>query len=139
MTSTYTAYVTGNFSANTNSLAIEITAGSSQVVKIKKIRITDEDGTATTVNDYYRNIILVRESAAGTGGSTFTPVDLNDNTPASSSTVKVGPMTPGTTSTTIDDLSIHSGTDFYWAAADEDDKIVVAPGAIFGIIVNPAQ
>ena len=141
MTNVYSAVVTGNFSVNTNSLAIEIDAPANTTIKIKKIRITDTDGTLapTNMNDYYRDVSLVIESVAGTGMSTYTPIEIDDNAPASVSTVKIGPGTAGTIATTIDSLSLHSATDFFWQAADEDDKIVVTPGSIFGIVINPAQ
>lgn len=138
MTNTYTAVISGNFPPNTDNLAIEITAPANQTIKIKKIRITDADGTATTVNDFHRRVKLVTESVAG-GGTSFTPITLDGNAPASNSTVTTGPTAVGTVATTIDCLSIHSATDFFWQAADEDDKIVLTPGQIFGIVVNTAN
>lgn len=135
----YTAVITGNFSANTDSLAIEIDAPANTTIKIKKIRVTDGDGTGLTTNDYHRKVKLVTQSVAGTGGSTYTPTDIDDNSTSAVSTVKTGPMTVGTISSTIDLLSVHSGTDFFWQASDEDDKIVVTPGSIFGIVISPAN
>jgi hypothetical protein len=139
MTNVFSAYATANFIVNTDSLAVEITAPANTTIKIKKIRISHADGDETVTSDYYRKVQLVRESVAGTGGSTFTPIDLDDNNNASVSTVKTGAFTPGTVSDTVDVLSIHSVTDFYWSAADDDDKIVILPGGIFGIILNPAN
>lgn len=138
MTNVYSAVVTGAFTANTDKLAIEIDAPANTTIKIKKIRVTSDDGTGTITDDAYREIKLVTESVAGTGGSSYTPIDLDDNNNPSVSTVKIGPMAPGTISTTVDVLSVHSGTDFYWSAADEDDKIVVTPGGIFGVVINPS-
>ena len=138
MTKTYSAQVTGAFDLNTDKLAIEITAAANTTVKIKKIRVFHDDGTATVTSDYHKKVKLVRESVAGTGGGSYTPLKLDANASASASTVKTGVFTVGTISDTIDALSIHSTTDFYWQAADEDDKIVVAPSGIFGIVINPA-
>lgn len=138
MTNTYVAVVSGSLSLATDKLMVEITAPANTTIKIKKIRVTYGDGTQTVVADGTKSVALITESAAGTGGSSFTPIALDPNAPASVSTVNIGPMSKGTVATTIDDMSIHSGTDFYWAAADEDDKIVVTPGSIFGIVVNAA-
>lgn len=138
MTEKYSAFVTANFSANTDTLAIEIDAAAGATIKITKVRVTTDDGTGLTVDDAHREITFITESVAGTGGSTFTPIDLDDNNSASVTTVKTNLGTIGTISKTIDILSVHSGTDFYWQAADEDDKIVISPGGIFGIVINPA-
>lgn len=138
MTNIFSAQVTASFTANTDSLAIEIDAATNTTIKIRKIRVSTDDGTGLLVDDFYREIRLVRESAAGSGGSTYTPINIDGNNNPSVSTVKTGAFTPGTTSATIDAISIHAGTDFYWSAADEDDKIVVTPGGIFGLILNPA-
>jgi hypothetical protein len=138
MTNVYCANVVASFTTNTDSLAVEITAAANTKVKIKKIRIMHDDGTATVTSDYYKNVKLVTESVAGTGGSSFTPIALDGNTTASTSTVKTGAFTKGTITDNINVVSIHSVTDFYWSAADEDDKIVLTPGGIFGVVVNPA-
>lgn len=124
---------------NTDSLAVEIDAAANTTVKIKKIRISDGDGTGLLVSDYHKEIKLVFESVAGTGGNSYTPIDLDDNATPSVSTVKTGAFIPGTISATLDSISIHSATDFYWSARDEDDKIVITPGGIFGLILNPAN
>jgi hypothetical protein len=139
MTYIYAATVQAAFSTNADSLAIEITAPANTTVKIRRIRITHDDGTATTSSDYYRKVKLVTESVAGSGGSSYTPIPLDGNDPASVATVKTGAFAVGTISKTIDSNSVHSTTDFYWQARDEDDKIIVAPGGIFGVIVNPAN
>jgi len=139
MTNVYSVYEQGAYTANTESLAVEIDAPTNVEIRIRKIRITASDGTDTTVPDYYTKLRLVIESAAGSGGTTFTPVPNDANAPAAASTVKTGPFTIGTVSSTIDTLSVHSGTDFNWEAKDEDDKIVIAPGGIFAVTLNPAH
>lgn len=139
MTNVYSVYEQGAYTANTESLAVEIDAPANVELRIRKIRISASDGTDTTVPDYYTKVRLVVESAAGTGGSSFTPVPNDASAPAAASTVNTGPFTLGTVSKTIDTLSIHSGTDFNWEAKDEDDKIVIAPGGIFGLTLNPAH
>jgi hypothetical protein len=139
MTYIYAATVQAAFSTNADSLAIEITAPANTTVKIRRIRITHGDGDETTSSDYYREVRLVRESVAGSGGSSYTPIPLDANDPASVSTVKTGAFAVGTIDKTIDSNSVHSTTDFYWQARDEDDKIIVAPGGIFGVIINPAN
>lgn len=136
MTNTYVAVVSGLLSLSTDKLMIEIDAPSNQTIKIKKIRVTYGDGTQTVVADGTKSVSLITESVAGKNGTSFTPIPLDGNAPTSQSTVNIGPMFKGTVSTTIDDMSIHSGTDFLWQAADEDDKIVLTPGSIFGIVVN---
>lgn len=138
MTNVYSAVVSASFSQNTDSLAIEIDVPAGITVKIKKIRVTNDDGTGLSTRDAHTKIMMHTESAGGTGGSTYTAIDLDDNTTPSLCTVKIGPMGPGTLATTIDMVSVHSATDFFWQAADEDDKIVVKPGDIFAIMVNPA-
>ena len=137
MTGTYSAVVTGGFVPNTDSLAIELDAPANTAIRIKKIRITPTDGTDTTVNDFHRKIKLVFCSTTGTG-SAYTPIELDDNGTPSITTVETGPATAGTISTTLDTISLHSGTDFLWQAADEEDKIVIQPGGIFAIVVNPS-
>lgn len=136
MTTTYTAVMSGNLAPATDTLLIEIQTPSNQTIKIKKIRISYGDGTQLVVADGTKSVALITESVAGTGGSTYTPIALDGSTTASTATVKTGLMTKGTVASTIDDMSIHSGTDFLWQAADEDDKIVLTPGSIFGIVVN---
>ena len=138
MPQVYSAHITAGFDQNTDKLAIEITAPSNTTIKIKKIRVSHGNGTGTITTDYYKTVKLVRESAAGTGGTSYTPVKMNANSVDSTATVKTGPFTVGTITDTVNILSVHSGTDFLWSAADENDKIVVSPGGIFGIVVNPA-
>src|SRR6266496_5758450 len=138
MTYIYSAVVQAAFNANTDSLAIEIDAPANTTIKIRRIRITHDDGTATTSSDYFRKVKLVTESAAGSGGSAYTPIPVDANGPASISTVNTGAFTVGTIDKTIDINSVHSATDYLWQACDEDDKIVVTGGGIFGIIINPA-
>jgi len=139
MTNIYSIYQQGAYTANSESLAVEIDAPANTEIRIRKIRIMASDGTDTTVPDYYTKVKLLIESAAGTGGTSFTPVPKDANAPAAASTVKTGPFTLGTVSSTIDIQSIHSGTDFNWEARDEDDKITIAPGGIFAISLNPAH
>jgi hypothetical protein len=97
------------------------------------------DGTATASADYQRRVKLVTESVAGTGGSTFTPVPLNANSGTSVVTVKTGLTAGGTLDKTVDTMSQHNTTDFLWEAKDEDDKIVIKPGAMFAVVVSPSQ
>jgi hypothetical protein len=138
MTNIFCAQITASTVTNTDNLVFEIDAPANTTVKIRKISITHGDGTDTTTPDYYKEMRLVRESAAATDGTPYTPIQLDGNNTGSSSTVNTGAFTPGTVSDTIDSLSIHNTTDFYWSAADDEDKIVVQPGGIFGVIVNPA-
>lgn len=141
MTYVYSAVVQSAFSTDTDTLAIEITAPANQSVKIRKIRVFTSDGTDTTSFDHNKKVKLVLESAAGSGGSSYTPITLNANDPASVSTVNVAPssgsFTLGTISSTIETISVHSDTGLYWHAADEGDKITIPPGGIFGVTVNP--
>jgi len=141
MVDIYSAYVQSAFAANADSLAIEITAPANVTVKIRRIRISHDDGTATASSDYHRRVKLVTESVAGTGGSSYTPVPTDINATASACTVKVngGSFVVGTIDRTIDINSQHNTTDFLWQARDEDDKIIIKAGGIFGVIVNPAQ
>jgi hypothetical protein len=141
MTYIYSAIVQSNFSTNTDQLAIEITAPANKTLKIRKIRITHGDGTATVTSDYYRRVKIVTESVAGTGGGAYTPINTDNNDPVSVATVNIntGAFVVGTISKTVDINSIHCTTDFSWQAEDEDDKIVVLPGGVFGVIINPAH
>ena len=141
MTYIYSAIVQSNFTANTDQLAVEITAPANRTLKIRKIRITHGDGTATVTSDYYRRIKIVTESVAGTGGGAYTPINTDGNDTVSVATVNIntGAFVPGTVSKTIDINSIHCTTDFSWQARDEDDKIIVLPSGIFGLIINPAN
>ena len=138
MAQVYSAHVTASFDQNADKLAIEIAAAANTTIKIKKIRVSHGNGTGTATTDYYKSVKLVRESAGGSGGTAYTPVKLNASSADSTATVKTGPFTVGTITDTINVFSVHSGTDFLWSAADEDDKITVAPGGIFAIVVNPA-
>lgn len=141
MTTTYSAIVQSIFAANTDTLAIEIDAPANTTLKIRKIRISHDDGTGTVSADYYRKVKLVFESAAGSGGSSYTPIPVDSNAPASGATVNInsGSFILGTVSATLDIQSQHSSSDFVWEAVDEQDKIIVAPGGIFGVTVNPAH
>lgn len=141
MTYTYSANVQSGFTINTDSIAVEITAPSNTTLKIKKIRITQDDGTATTSSDYCRKIKIVTESSAGSGGSSYTPITTDQNEPVSVATVNInsGSFTVGAIDATIDKLSLHSATDFIWQAGDDDDKITVKPGGIFAVVINPAN
>jgi hypothetical protein len=134
----YSANVAASFNSNEDSIAIEIDTPANTTVKIKKIRVMHDDGTATVTSDYHRDVKLIRETAAGTGGTSFTPIKLDGSATTSLCTVKTGPMKTGTIGDTVDNLSVHCVTDFYWSAVDDDDKIVVSPGDIFAVVVNPA-
>jgi hypothetical protein len=138
LVSIYSALYQGICTANTDNYVIEVAAPASNIVRIRSIRIMHGDGTATASSDYYRKVKVVTQSATGTGGATFTPVATNANAGASGATVKTGLTTGGTLDTTIDTMSQHNTTDFLWEARDEEDKIVVKPGASIAIIVNPA-
>lgn len=138
MPDVYCASVVSELSVVIDSLTIEITASPNKTVKIKRIRVMHGGGSETLTSDYHRNIKLVFESVAGTGGNVFNPVKMDPNSNPSTSSVIVGAFKPGTISDTLDSLSVHSATDYNWAAADEDDKITLAPGGIFGIILNVA-
>jgi len=118
---------------------MELDAAANDSIKIRRIRIMHGDGTATVSADYHRKVKLITESAGGTGGSTFTPVAKDANATAASTTCKTSLTAVGTIDKTLDIQSQHSATDFIWQAADEDDKIVIKPGGIFGIVVNPAN
>ncbi len=142
MTYIYSAVVQAAFTANTDSLAIEITAPASTTVKIRRIRVMHDDGTSINspiINDYYRKVKIVTESVAGSGGNTYTPIQWDQNDPAAVSTVKTGAFSVGTIDQTIDINSQHATTDFLWQARDEEDKIIVLPNGIFGVIINPAN
>ena len=138
MPASYCAYVQGSFVTTGDNLAIEIDAAANVTLKIKRIRIMHNDGTATASSDYYHRIKLITESAGGTGGSSFTPIPINSNSTASTATVKTGLTAVGTIDKTIDTMSIHNTTDFEWKALDEDDKITIKPGSLFGIVVKPS-
>ena len=136
MTNVFTVAATVKCPVGLDCLAVEITAPANIEIKIKKIRIIEGDGTGLAVLDYYKTIKVVTESAAGTLGTAYTPIDIDDNNTPAVATVKTGPMGLGTIDKTIDQLSLHTNTDFYWAASDEDDKIVIKPGGIFALQVN---
>lgn len=142
MTNVYLVTMTGQFTPNTDQLAVEIQAPASKTVKIKKIRVMHSDGTdanqAGTV-DYHARVKLVAESVAGTGGTSFTPVGLDGATTAAQSTVNTGPFTVGSISTTFDIISKNSIVDFYWQAADEQDKMVLSAGGIFGLVLYASE
>ena len=139
MTYVYCAYVQASFTPNTDTLAIEIDAPANVTLRIRKIRIMHGDGTATTSADYHLKTKIIAESVAGTGGSSYTPIPKDQNGPASVSTVKTALTAVGTIDKTFEIYSKHSTTDLYWQASDEDDQMVVKPGNMFGIVVNPAN
>ena len=140
MPTVYSVQVTTGFQTDLDQIAVEIDAPANKEIKIKKIRIMHDDGTGTTTADYHTRVKLVRESAAGSGGASYTPIPIDANAPAATSTVNInsGSFLPGTISNTIDTISLHSGTDFFWQAESEDDKIVVAASGIFAVVLNPA-
>ena len=131
--------MTAAFTANVDSLAVEINAASGKQVRITKIRIMHSDGTDTTTSDYYTKVKLITETVAGTGGSSFTPVPLDQGGNAAGSTVETGAFTVGTIDKTIDVNADHSNTDFYWEADSDEDKITIKDGTLFGIVLNPAN
>ena len=134
----YSAYVQAGFTVGTDQLAIEITAPSTREIKIRQIRVTIGDGTATATSDFHRKIKIITESAAGTGGASYTPIALDQNMPASTATVNTGAFTVGTIDNTIDVNSQHSTNSYKWQAVDEDDKIVIKAAGIFGVTINTA-
>ena len=137
----YSAYVQDSFTAATDVLAIEIDAPANTTVKIRKILINHGDGTQTNgtgVPDYHRKIKIITESAGGTGGTSYTPVKLDQNAPAAQSTVKTKLSALGTTDATFDINSQHTSNSFVWQAVDEDDKIVIKAGNFFGVVINTA-
>lgn len=134
----YSAYVQANFTVGTDKLAIEIDAPANKTIKIRQIKVVYGDGTAAASADFHRKVKVVTESAAGSGGASYTPVPLDQTVPASASTVNTGAFTVGTIDQTLDVNSQHSSNSFIWKAVDEDDKIVLKPGSIFAIVVNTA-
>lgn len=139
MVSIYSAFVQASLTVNTDNYVVELGPPAGAVIRIRTVRVMHGDGTATTSADYQRRVKLVTESVAGTGGATFTPVPLNANSGASSITVKTGLTVGGTIDQTVDTMSQHNTTDFFWEARDEDDKIVVKPGELFAVVVSPSQ
>jgi len=139
MVSIYSAFVQASLTANADTTVIEIDAPANAIIRIRAVRVMHGDGTATASADYQRRVKLVTESVAGTGGATFTPVGLNANSGTSNVTVKTGLTAAGTVDATVDVMSQHSSTDFWWDAKDEDDKIVIKPGAMFAVVVRPSQ
>lgn len=137
MANVYSAQVVSPFRNGTDILAIEITAAANKTIKIRRIRISRGLGTETVVADYLTKVKLITESVAGTGGTTYTPTEMDDSCPNSTSTVKTTALV-GTIDKTIDILSLHSNHDYIWNARDEADKIVTKPGGIFAISINPA-
>lgn len=136
MTTSYIATVTAYLPIGKDRTVIEINAPAATTIKIKKIRVTFGDGTQTVVADGTKLVSMVAASTSGTGGTTITPTSPDPNAPAAASTVKSGPMYKGTVTAVIDANSIHSGTDFIWHAADEDDKIVITPATMFALVEN---
>jgi hypothetical protein len=135
----YSVNVVSQCAPNTDNTVVEIEASGVKVVKIKKIRIMHGEGDETVTADYHREIIIGKQGAAGTGSSAYTALKLDQNAPAATSTIRIGAFTGAGDHELTNVISAHSSVDFFWQAADEDDKIVIRPGGIFKLIINPAQ
>lgn len=135
---------TSNTSINTEDLFTEIKGATGTLCKIKRVRVGFSDGTATAGVDNHFRVKLVRydTTTAGTT-SAFTPVAVNANGPAATSTVKNKSGTTacalGTTNVVVIDLISINGRALYeWLARDDDDMIVIKPAACFCVAIQSA-
>lgn len=95
---TYTVSASGMSTATASSHLLQIMAGSSLNVYIRRIRIEQlANATTAALNSY----LLIRLSSAGTGGTSLTPAPLDTSDSASGATAMTLPSAKGTETTEI--------------------------------------
>jgi archaellin len=126
------------FNTNSDSMAAIILNDAGQGdIKIREVRITTDDGTATDTPDYHKRIKFGTTTNT-TSGSAGTVINVDRSRNWFWTGVRKGPGTGYTLDSTIDTFSVHSATDFIWRAADDDDKIVIPTSTNFIVEINPA-
>lgn len=132
---------TSNTSVNTDDGFVEIDSPATICIKIKRVRISWGDGTATTgVDNMFRVKLMRWTTGSGSAGTAFTPVKRNGTSVAAVSTAKIKATTTafalGTTTEIIDQIPINGRAIFEWIARDDDDMIVTKPGEYFAVVIS---
>jgi hypothetical protein len=137
----YTAVATGVSSATAASHMMQIMAGSSLKVRIRRIRI-NQLAAAGAVNTIDFN--LIRLSTAGTGGTAVTPSKLDTADAASGATAMTLPTVKGTETTGVWDEGMWVGTAaippangrLEWVQHTYSKPIVIPAGTTNGLAIK---
>lgn len=135
---------TSNSSANTFDEFIELKAASGTSITLKRVRVSF---IATTPADNLCQIKITRNSAAGTftSGTSYTPLKLRQNSPASTVTATIKNSTNAAQVGTITDTPVYDGVNtrsvYEWIAADQEEWIesVVAQYIAISLAVSAAS
>ena len=102
----YTVRAVAVTAATANSHILQVMAGASLIVRVRKIVITQSQFASA---DLFAEVDIVRLSSAGTGGSAVTPAPLVAADGASGATAMTLPSAKGTETTFIDSLPVYLG------------------------------
>lgn len=138
----YTVTAVGSI-ATANDHVLQIMAGSSLNVKIRRIRLEQSAVAGTAAIGSFD---ILRLTTAGTGGSSVTPAKLDNADAAAGATAMTVPSAKGTESTIIASSRMHvrsavsttgSADDAWeWVQLPNSKPIVIAAGTSNGIAVK---
>lgn len=131
----YNAIAAGISIATINDHQLQIMAGSTNHVRIRRITI-EQSGNATTAS--VLSIIVVRLTTAGTGGSSVTPARYDNGDAASGATAMTLPSSKGTESTELQRTALLMRQTVATAGAQYDDKYEWVQSANVKPIIIPA-
>lgn len=95
---TYTVIATGQSTATANSHLIQIMAGASLKVRIRRIQLYQ---VAVATAAVLMDLRILRLTTAGTGGTALTPAPLDTSDSASGATAMIQPTVKGTEGVTL--------------------------------------
>lgn len=124
---------TSNATPATEDTFIELTAGASAALRLQSFSISVESASSDDTFSWR----LVRKSAAGTGGTGFTPVrrDTASRTSAATCNVKNGTtgFSVGTATDVCDQGSFNGRGGYEWIPRKADEEWAVNGAGIIGI------
>ena len=133
----YSVQFSGSVTTGPKTL-IQITAGSADPLEVVEAAVGGQSDTADAME-----ILIARKSGAATSGTSFTPLELNEDGPAANTSNGTGATgvlftSEGTTTDILvrQDVSVQAGGGFYWSAAIAGTRIWVPASGIISVISN---
>jgi hypothetical protein len=124
---------TSNATANTEDTFIELKAASSTSLLIKRVRVsifTPSSDTTTTVR-------LLRNSGAGSGGTSYTPLKKRQLSPSSTATCNVkngtSAFSVGSNTDCPDRVNVNGRAIWEWIPRGNEEFTETASGAYFAV------
>ena len=126
---TISLQATSNATASTDDQLVEIKNAAGMSTLVKRVVVSFP---ITVPVDQESQVRVVRNSAAGAGGSAFVPLKRRQNAPSSAATVQIkngtASFTTGANTDTVKRVAVNTRSVFEWIARDEYDYIEAVPG-----------